>query len=267
MVIRGGGDLGSGVAFRLHQAGFPVLITELEQPLLVRRAVAFGSAAIEGAIAVEGITARRVDSIEAALAAQRAGEIAVLVDPAGSLLPAYDAVALFDARMLKRDPGPQPIQPALIVGLGPGFSAPENCHAVLETNRGHCMGRVIWEGSAEPDTHQPGRVLDRVVDRVLRAPVAGTVVGRRAIGEGIAEGEMIAEVGGQPVRAPFAGVLRGLVHDGLAVEAETKIGDLDPRARREYCFTISDKALAVGGGALEALLGHPVIRERVRSGR
>lgn len=267
VAIRGGGDLGSGIAYRLHKVGFPILITELPQPLLVRRAVSFGSAAVEGEIAVEGTVARRVANVDEALAVQAAGEIPVLIDPEGRLLPAYDPVVLIDARMLKRDPGPQPIRAPLVIGLGPGFVAPQNCDAVLETNRGHNLGRVIWQGAAEMDTKLPGRVGDKAAERVLRAPASGILRGLARIGDVLRMGEPIAEVGGQIVTAPFDGVLRGLVYDGLYVEAGMKIGDLDPRSERAYCFTISEKSLALGGAALEAILSHPEVHRRIRQGQ
>ncbi len=261
--IRGGGDLGSGVAYRLFRSGFPVLITELAHPLLVRRAVAFGSAAIEGTVSVEGVTARRVTSVEEARAVQSAGQIAVLIDPEGSLLAEYDPVVLIDARMLKRDPGPHPASARLVIGLGPGFSAPENCTAAIETNRGHNLGRVIWRGAPEPNTSTPGRVLGHTADRVLRAPADGVVRGLVAIGARVKEGQPVAQVDGVVVAAPFEGVLRGLVHDGLRVVAGTKIGDVDPRAEPSHSFTISEKALAIGGGVLEAILSYPPIRQQI----
>jgi xanthine dehydrogenase accessory factor len=261
--IRGGGDLGSGVAYRLHRAGFPVLIAEIAHPLLVRRAVAYGSAVVEGAVTVEGITARRVESIPGALAAQAQGEIAVIVDPEGQALAEYNPTVLIDARMRKTDPGPHPADPLLVIGLGPGFRAPDNCDVVVETNRGHNLGRVIEQGAAEPDTGSPGGVLGHTLDRVLRAPGEGVVVGLEPIGARLKAGTPVARVGDQIVAAPFDGVLRGLVHDGLHVSAGMKIGDVDPRAAPEYCFTISDKALAVGGSALEAIFASPAIRARL----
>jgi xanthine dehydrogenase accessory factor len=261
--IRGGGDLGSGVAYRLQRAGFPVLIAEIAHPLLVRRAVAYGSAVIEGAITVDGITARWVESIPDALAAQAQGEIAVIVDPEGQFLPEYDPAVLIDARMRKTDPGPHPVDPLLVIGLGPGFAAPDNCDVVIETNRGHNLGRVIEQGAAEPNTGSPGGVLGHTLDRVLRAPVEGVIAGLEPIGARLQAGQPVARVGDQIVAAPFDGVLRGLVHDGLRVPAGMKIGDVDPRAAPEYCFTISEKALAIGGGALEAILASPAIRERL----
>lgn len=263
IALRGGGDLGSGVAYRLYKAGFPVLITELAHPLLVRRAVSFGSAALEGAITVEDVTARRVESVSAALDVQAAGEIPVLVDPDGEHLAEYAPVVLVDARMMKRDPGVQPGEAALVVGLGPGFEAPRNCDAVIETNRGHFLGRAIWQGGAEPDTGKPGRVQGHTADRVVRAPTSGTVRGLAAIGDALQGGDPIAEVGGETVSAPFDGMLRGLVHDGLAVQAGTKIGDVDPRAVRAHCFTISEKSLAIGGGVLEAVLSAPAVRRHL----
>ncbi len=263
VAVRGGGDLGSGIAYRLHRCGFPVLITELAHPLLVRRAVSFGSAAIEGAVTVEDVTALRVESIDEALAAHAAGKIAVAVDPDGRLLPEYDPAVLIDARMLKRDPGIQPVTPPLVIGLGPGFVAPENCDAAIETKRGHNLGRVIWQGAPEPDTGEPGKVQGHTSSRVLRAPVDGAVKALVSIGDRVEEGQPVATVGEETVVAPFAGVLRGLVHDGLQVAADTKIGDVDPRGARPHCFTISDKALAMGGGALEAILSYPAIREQL----
>jgi xanthine dehydrogenase accessory factor len=254
VVIRGGGDLGSGVAYRLFLSGFPVLITELPAPLLLRRAVCFGSAAITGSITVEGVRAERVETIPETLAVQSRGMIPVLIDPDGHQLAAYGPAILVDARMRKMDPGLLPAHIPLVVGLGPGFSAPENCNAVIETNRGHRLGRVIKRGSAEGDTRQPGEIMGRASDRVIRAPVAGEVVGMVAIGAQVAEAQLIARVNEIPVYAPFGGVVRGLVHDGIAVSAGLKIADIDPRADPSNAFTISDKSLAVAGGVLEAIL-------------
>lgn len=263
IAIRGGGDLGSGVAYRLHKVGFPVLITELARPHLVRRAVSFGSAAIEGAIIVDRVSARRADNLAQALAVQSRGDLPVLIDPEGGVLLAYAPAVLIDARMLKRDPGPHPVNAPLVIGLGPGFEASINCDAVIETNRGHNLGRVIWVGSAEPNTGIPGQVKGQATERVLRAPVDGTMTSLVPIGTQLSPGQPVAEVNGQAVTAPFDGVLRGLIHDGLDVKAGAKIGDVDPRNDPSYCFSISEKSLAVGGGVLEAVLSYAPIQDRI----
>jgi xanthine dehydrogenase accessory factor len=264
IAIRGGGDLGSGAAYRLHRSGFPVLITELAQPLLVRRAVCFGSAIPAGQITIEGVTARRANSIEEVFALLTAGDIPVITDSADSMLSAYGPTVLIDARMLKADPGEPTVAARLRIGLGPGFDAPVNCDAVVETNRGHNLGRVIRQGSAEPDTNIPGQVLGKESARVLRAPADGIIHTLAEIGATVEEGQPVAEVNGEAIIAPFAGVLRGLIHDGTSVPAGVKIGDLDPRAHQAYAFTISDKSLAVGGGVLEAVLSSPVVQSRLK---
>lgn len=260
VVIRGGGDLGSGVAYRLVTAGLPVLITELEHPLLVRRAVSYGSAAVEGAITVDGIMAQRVSTLDEIEHQQAAGHIPVLVDERGIGPESYQPLVVVDARMRKRPPDPLPVPAALHIGLGPGFEAPTHCDAVIETNRGHYLGRVIWQGSSEPDTGVPGSTAGKSISRVLRAPVEGIVNSLQPIGTMLQEGDPIVQVGDVVVYAPFDGALRGLIHDGITVPRGEKIGDLDPRADREYCFTISEKSLAIGGGVLEAILSSTAIR-------
>lgn len=252
--LKGGGDLGTGVAWRLHKAGFPVAITELAQPLVVRRTVAFASAVYDGEIAVEGITAWRADSLDDARHLLDDEMIPVLVDPEGKTLDALQPKVLIDAIMAKRNTGTRKTDAAFVAALGPGFTPNVDCHCVIETQRGHNLGRVWWNREAEPNTGIPGEIGGKSNERVLRAPQAGIVQGNTKIGDTVRRGQVIAVVAGAPVHAPFDGVLRGLVHDGLRVAANLKIGDVDPRAVREHCFTISDKALAVAGGALEAVL-------------
>jgi xanthine dehydrogenase accessory factor len=267
VAIRGGGDLATGVAYRLHRCGFPVLITELPSPLMVRRAVSFGSAVIEGALTVDGIEARRADSLEEAIAIQSDNVIPVLVDPEAALLAEYAPTVLVDARMLKRMPESLPFRPLLVIGLGPGFTAPENCDLVIETMRGHTLGRVIRQGSAQADTGQPDPVMGHSSDRVLRAPADGILVTLASIGEKVEKGQPIAQVGTEVITAPFNGVIRGLIHNGLTVKKGTKVGDVDPRGDPAYCFMISDKSLAIGGGVLEAMFSWPEVRERIQSHR
>jgi xanthine dehydrogenase accessory factor len=262
-LIRGAGDLASGVAYRLHRAGLPIVMTELPFPLAVRTAVSFSSAVRYDVVVIEGIYARRhsLDHLDALYASLSAGEIPVLVDPDGFARHALRPLIVVDARIAKRNIDTTPDDAPLVIGLGPGFAAGMDCHAVIETNRGHFLGRAWWEGTAEPDTGVPANVNGREAERVLRAPSDGHMLAYgTSIGCPVRAGTLIAHVGGVPVIAPFDGVLRGLIDDDTWVARGTKIGDLDPRTRRQHCFTISDKSLAVGGGVLEAILAAPQVR-------
>ena len=257
VLIRGGGDLASGVALRLHRAGIRVLITELAQPLAVRRTVSFAEAVYEGQCEVEGVRARLVEADQLS-AAWEAAEIPVLIDPNAAILSSFFFPVVVDARLLKRPPAPLPTQVPLHIGLGPGFSAGRNCHAVIETRRSHTLGRVYWEGATQPDSREP----EGDPRRVLRAPMDGVVVGLKKIGEHVEEGEAVAVIGERfSVTSPFSGVVRGLIREGLRVPKGMKIGDVDPRDDPSYCWLVSDKALAIGGGALEAILSRREIRK------
>lgn len=252
-IVRGGGDLATGVIHRLRHAGFPIIVLELDQPRVVRRMASVAQAMFEGEITIDDLTARRMTLDDAANAA-RAGLIPVVADSAGAAIAQLRPAIVVDARMAKAPFDTTMAAAPLVVGLGPGFVAGEHCHAVVETNRGHDMGRVIWHGLAQPDTGRPEPVLGFEVERVLRAPASGILRALKEIGDTIYYSETVATVEGQPVTAPFIGVLRGLLYDGLSVTVNEKIGDLDPRPERRYCFTISDKSLAVGGGVVEAVL-------------
>ena len=254
VVVRGGGDLGTGVAHRLVRSGFTVIVTELAQPLAVRRAVSFAEAVYSGHVTVEGVTARLADDAMLGMVFTVLGEVPVIVDLADDVLARMRPAIVVDARLAKRNLGTRREDAQLVIGLGPGFTAGQDCHAVVETNRGHNLGRVYWTGGAEPDTGQPEPVQGQAGQRVLRSPAEGIFQGHKAIGELAQPGEMLANVDGQPIVAPFAGVVRGLLHDGVPVSAGMKVGDLDPRGVREYCFLISDKARSIGGGVLEAAL-------------
>jgi xanthine dehydrogenase accessory factor len=254
VIIRGGGDLATGVALRLHRSGYPIVITELAQPLAVRRAVSFSEAIFEGRWDVEDITALKAQTVKEALDFAQSGLVAVLVSP--ELDPIIKAIehrpgisAIVDARLLKI-PIRTDLAKIFTIGLGPGFIAGENCHAVVETQRGHTLGRVYWQGQALPDTGQP----EGDPRRVLRAPIDGILTGFAEIGDYVDEGQLIVRIGDAPMVSPFKVVLRGLIRPGSHVSKGLKIGDIDPRSVRDYCFTASDKALAVGGGVLEAIL-------------
>ncbi len=263
VVLRGGGDLASGVALRLYRAGLRVVISELAHPLAIRRLVSFAEAIPEGEITVEGVTARRVSDPNEALRILQVlatGIIPVLIDPDGLVIPTLHPHVVVDARMLKRNVEAPPTPVHLVIGLGPGFVAGENCHVVIETKRGHTLGRVIWEGSAVQDSGIPEPVASREVERVLRSPQTGVLEAQVEIGSHVENGQLVAEVGGMPVNAPFSGVLRGLLHAGFKVAAGQKIGDVDPRDDPSYCSMVSDKSLAIGGGVLEAILSRADLR-------
>lgn len=265
-MIRGGGDIASGVAIRLYRADLRIVITELSQPLAVRRLVCFSEAIINGETAVEGIVARRVEDFSRHEQIQEIinnGDIPVIIDPEAASASYLNPVVLIDGRMMKEPPLPLNYIPKLIIGLGPGFDAGHNCHAVVETNRGHTLGRVIWEGKPQADTGIPESIGNQRENRVLRAPSDGILRTFAEICDTIERGQMIAEVNGIPISANFSGVLRGILHNNIPVKKGQKIGDMDPRGEPEYCSLVSDKALAVGGGVLEAILTMAEIRDEL----
>jgi len=266
VLIRGAGDLASGVAMRLYRAGIRVVMTELAQPLAVRRRVSFSEAVYEGECSVEGLTARRVpdptDTLRTLQVLSKA-HIAVLIDPDGEAIKLLHPHVVIDARMIKQRVPLIPTQVKLIIGLGPGFVAGENCHAVIETNRGHMLGRVLWQGSSEPDTGLPESLGNQQGGRVLRAPADGILETTAEIGDTLSEGQQIAQVDGHVLLAPFEGVLRGLLRPGLQVQQGLKIGDIDPRNDPRYCALVSDKSMAIGGAVLEAILSRVELRPQL----
>lgn len=255
-MLRGGGDLATGVAWRLTRARWPVVVLELPEPLTIRRTVALSSAVTDGETTVQGMRAVLADSPGEALAVTARGDVGVLVAPELAALATIKPDVVVDARLAKRNIDTSIDDADLVVALGPGFSAGRDCHAVVETMRGHHLGRVIWSGSAQPDTASPAELGGRSADRVLRAPAEGRVTWHADIGERVSVGQRLAEVGAATVEAPFDGVLRGAIGTQMQVWAGLKIGDVDPRGDPSACWTISDKALAVGGGVLEAVLTH-----------
>ncbi len=259
ILIKGAGDLATGVAWRLVRCGFPVIMTEIARPTAVRRAVCFAQAIFDGTCTVEGVVAQRCEDPEELPELLADGIIPVLVDPQAKVWPHLAPAVVVDAIMAKRNTGTRLSDAPLVIALGPGFSAGEDCHAVIETNRGHWLGRVIEEGGAEADTGRPGAVtgVGERASRVLRAPADGFLIPRIEIGQPVTAGEVIAEMaapGVGQILAPFAGVLRGLVHPSVPVSAGMKVGDLDPRGKPAHCVTISDKSLAIAGGVMEAIL-------------
>lgn len=254
VLIRGAGDIASGIALRLHRAGMQVVMTDLPAPTAIRRTVCFSQAILLGEMTVEDVTARRADSVEEAESLLRRGLIPVLVDPDCACRAQLRPDALVDAILAKRNLGTKIDDAPVVVGIGPGFTAGEDCHAVVETMRGHTLGRVIYSGSALPNTNIPGLIGGFAGERVLRAPCDGIFTAVHRIGDTVEEGETIGFVEGQPMKCTISGVLRGVLDNGVSVKKGMKSGDVDPRCKPEYCTTISDKALAVGGGVVEAVL-------------
>lgn len=250
-LIRGGGDIATGVVWRLWTAGWPVVVCELPGPLAIRRAVSVSTAVTDGPFVVEGMEAVLAADAESAVALAAKGLVGVLVSPG---LPRVGADVVVDARLAKRNIDTEIGDAPLVVGLGPGFEAGVNCDAAVETKRGHRLGRVLWSGVTAANTGVPGTIEGRSAERVLRAPTHGTATWKVSIGDIVADGQLMGHVGEAPVLAPFAGTVRGLIAEDLKLTSGLKIGDVDPRLDPVTCYEISDKALAIGGGVVEAVL-------------
>lgn len=260
VLIWGGGDLASGVALRLQRVGLRILVVETAKPMAVRRSVSFAQAVYDGEVTIEDVHAKLIAAPEAAMTCWSAGQVPVLVDPELALSLQLKPLVIVDARMRKAIEAMSLSLADLVVGLGPGCIVGKNCHCAVETNRGHFLGRVYWEGAPEEDTGVPGVVAGYAGERVLYSPCAGQVESFVEIGALVSASDLVMRVAGQEIRAPFAGIVRGLIQPGVWVEAETKIGDIDPRPEDFRCWSVSEKSLAIGGGVLEAILTKPEIR-------
>lgn len=273
VVVRGGGDLGTGVAHRLVRSGYRVVVLECAEPRAVRRLVSFAEAVHSGVAEVEGVRARRVDldpdsrteevDWDSLASSGSAGDVRpdvpVVVDPDGGIIRLLNPDVVIDARMAKRNLGISRDDAELTVALGPGFKAGADVDLVLETKRGHELGRVIERGTAIENTGVPGDVGGASAKRLIKAPACGEFHSSKAIGDEVAVGEEVGDVAGAPVRAAVAGLIRGLIADGLAVDEGDKLGDVDPRGSDVDPRAISDKARAIGGAALEALLSRGML--------
>jgi xanthine dehydrogenase accessory factor len=255
ILIRGAGEMASGVAHRLHRSHLMICMLEIPQPLAVRRGVSFCEAIYEGEKEVEGVHAKFVSDPADIPSVWKEGKIPLRINPDGKeMVDLLKPDVLIDAILAKSSADPQIDAAPLVIGLGPGFVAGKDVHAVIETNRGHHLGRVIWDGSAEPDTGIPGQIGGVTAERVLRTMKSGTFRPQKSIGDKVTRGSVVAVVDDFPVIAEINGMVRGLVHEGVKVGQGMKLGDIDPRGKREFCFTISDKARAISGGVLEAIL-------------
>lgn len=255
ILVKGAGEMGSAIAWRLYMANMRhICMLDLDDPLCVRRQVSFCTALESGAVAVEGVravAARDWNEIEAAWKTQT---IAVLRITDWGRIDGLAPDVVVDAILAKRNLGTSKDEAPLVIALGPGFTAGADCHLVIETNRGHDLGRIIVCGSAEPNTGIPGDIAGHTDERVLRAPAGGTFQSRHAIGDLVRKNDIVGQVAGQPVIARLDGMLRGLIRSGTAVTTGLKLGDIDPRAKRGHCHTISDKARAIAGAVLEGVM-------------
>lgn len=254
VLIKGAGDLASGIACRLHQCGCSVVMTDLAVPTAVRRTVAFSRAVYERSAEIEGTTAQLCSNIDEMQNVLRRGEIAVMIDPEAKIRAQWKPDAVVDAILAKHNLGTCIDDAPIVIGVGPGFTAGKDCHCVVETKRGHYLGRCIYTGSAIANTGVPGNIGGYTTERILRAPCDGVFEPVAAIGDTVARGDICATVNGMPMRSEITGVVRGLLQSGVVVTKGMKSGDVDPRCERTHCYSVSDKARAVGGGVLEALL-------------
>ena len=255
VLVRGAGEHASATAHRLFRCGLRVAMTEVPHPTAVRRSVSFCAAVFDRTCAVEGVSGRLWSLGEwEELERGDLDHVPVFVDPEGLLVERWKPHVVVDARVLKRNGGNSLGQAPLVIGLGPGLLAGRDVHLVIETLRGHDLGRIIRAGFSAPDTGIPGPIAGHTAERVLRAPCAGILETRLDIGQAVNVGDVVCTVGRQPVKAKLSGVLRGVVHGGIEVPANLKVGDVDPRADPAFCFTISDKARTISGSVLEAIL-------------
>jgi len=255
ILIRGAGEMASGVAHRLHQSHFKVCMTEVSHPLAVRREVSFCEAVYDGMKEVERVRAKLISKPQEIEAIWKRKGIPILIDPEAERSRNFlKPDVLIDAIMAKKNLGTRIKDAPLVIGLGPGFTAGEDVHIVIETNRGHHLGKMILKGEAEPDTGIPGEVGGYRVERLLRTMKKGIFDPQRTIGEKVTRGSVIAGVDDYPVIAQVSGIVRGLLRKGVEVKKGMKVGDIDPSGKKEHCFTISEKARAIGGGVLEAIL-------------
>jgi len=255
ILIRGAGEMASGVAHRLHQSHFKICMLEIPHPLAVRREVSFCEAIYEGEKEVEGVQAKFISTPKEIQSVWKEGKIPLLVDSDGKKTSdLLKPDVLVDAILAKKNLGTRIKDAPLVIGLGPGFTAGKDVHIVVETNRGQNLGKMILNGIAEPDTGIPGEIGGFTIERVVRTMKKGIFVPQKSIGDRVSKGSVVAVVDDFPVIAKISGVVRGLLRESVEVRKGMKVGDIDPRGKRELCFTISDKARAIGGGVLEAIL-------------
>lgn len=252
-VVRGGGDLATGIIYRLWKVGFSVLCLEVEKPLVIRRTVSAAQAVFDGCYSIEDMQVKHIQTIDEFTKNQNCKDPCILIDPEGNSISELEPEIVVDAIMAKKNIGTHIKMADIVIGVGPGFCAGKDVHAVVETKRGHYLGRVIYDGSAQPNSGVPGIVMGYGRERVIYANSEGRFEPEKEIGDYVNSGDIIGSIGKEKLQAPIAGVIRGLIHDSIYITNGLKMADIDPRGEKNHCFTISDKALSVAGGVLEAV--------------
>ncbi|SPD74116.1 putative 4-hydroxybenzoyl-CoA reductase molybdenum cofactor biosynthesis protein [uncultured Desulfobacterium sp.] len=257
LVVKGAGEMASGVAWRLFNSGFRrICMTDVAQPQAVRREVSFCEAIYDGQKTVHGVTAKLITSMKAISEIWEIGQVPVIVDPEAGVIDFLKPDVIIDAILAKKNLGTKITNAPLVIGLGPGFCAGRDVHLVVETNRGHDLGRLIHQGEAEKNTGVPGVIAGYGAERVFRAPKDGRFIALSGIGDLVEEGDLVADVDGLPVKAQIKGVIRGILRNGTHVWKGMKAGDVDPRGKKDFCYSVSEKTLAIAGGVLEGILSY-----------
>lgn len=254
ILIRGAGDIASGIAHRLYLCGFNILMLDIKEPLVIRREVSFADAVFNDVATVEGVEGVLCNNVEEVEEAFNNRKVAIYIDEKCNILNEIEVDVLVDATLAKRNLGTHINMAPIVIGVGPGFIAGEDVDAVVETNRGHYLGKLILEGSAMKNTGAPGNIMGYTVERVINSPADGRIYHTKKIGDIVKKDEVIANVDGVPVKSKLDGALRGLITNGIYVRKGLKIADTDPRGKVDYCYEISEKARAIGGGVLEGIL-------------
>ncbi|MTI48632.1 MAG: EF2563 family selenium-dependent molybdenum hydroxylase system protein [Firmicutes bacterium] len=254
VIVRGGGDIASGIIQKLHRSGFRVLVLEIEHPMAIRRKVSFAQGIFDGETSVEGIRCIKANDIDDIYMIWKQGHVPIKVDENCSILNKIESDVVVDAILAKRNMGTNKAMAPITIGIGPGFEAGKDVNIVIESNRGHDLGRLIFNGLPQSNTGIPGNIAGYTLERVVKAPCEGRIINKCEIGDMVEKEQVIAEINGTEVKSKIKGVLRGLIMNNTYVKEGIKIGDVDPRGIKESCFTISEKARAIGGGVLEAIL-------------
>lgn len=254
VVIRGAGDVATGIGHRLHRCGYKVLHLDIQKPLVIRRTVAFTQAIFDGEAEVDGVKCKLVENIKDIKSAFENDYVAVMVDPKAEIINELKPDVVVDSIIAKKNLGTNQAMAKTTIAIGPGFEAGKDVDVVVESNRGHFLGSIILDGYAAPNTGEPGNIGGFTSERVIRAGADGRIRNVREIGDIVKQGEPIAYIGQTVVEASLDGILRGLITDGTKVYKGLKIADVDPRGERSYCYTITEKARAIGGAVVEGIL-------------